>query len=260
MRPAEHSPGTPGQPPPPAESQCPSPSPRFGGIICLHHPHSLLPFRALTFMPANRASRRRPAHKAGGRRCSEGTRGHGGPCQHLHRAGTRSAGTFSSLAHTGRESGAAPLSQRGNKAAHALLRNSRPPPAPTFPAIRRSRRGRERSPGSPGSCRGQSIARRLRGNTATPLSAIGSPLPAAVKSNTSKEVTGAGAGKRESRGGWQEAAGSSRGREPRRGGRKGQTLVSLLWERAQQRLSRRKPSSGTHTLEREQDSGVTWQR
>lgn len=44
----------------------------------------------------------------------------------------------------------------------------------------------------------------------------------------------------ESRGGWQEAAGSSRGGDQRSGGRRGQTLVSLLWKKAQHWPSRRK--------------------
>lgn len=44
----------------------------------------------------------------------------------------------------------------------------------------------------------------------------------------------------ESRGSWQEAVRSSRGGDQRRGGRRGQTLVSLLWKKAQHRLSRRK--------------------
>lgn len=43
----------------------------------------------------------------------------------------------------------------------------------------------------------------------------------------------------ESRGGWREAAGSSRGGDRRREGRRGQTLDSLLWKKAQHRLSRR---------------------
>lgn len=171
-----------------------------------------------------------------------GPRGHGGPSQHLRQAGTRSPGTFSSLAHAGRESGAAPLSQLGKCSCSRPAPHSHPPPAPTF-SLRWA-------PPQPGGLQGASPNRwvcaegrasagwlratqREPGTLSPLLSAIGSPLPSTVKCNTQRrsEEPEQSGGDGESRGGRQEAAGSSRGGDQRRGGRKGQTLVCLLWKR-----------------------------
>lgn len=127
-----------------------------------------------------------------------------------------------------------------------------------------------RFPESLGLCRGQSIRRlapcdaaRAR-NTVTPLICHRLPVTEHGEMQHSEEVRGAGAERR--RRGEQRGQAGGSGEQPRgrsEKGRQKRTNSCLpAMEKARQRLSRRKLRRGTHThtLECEQDSGVTWQR
>lgn len=161
VRPAEHGPGTPGRPPPPAacdrQSHRPRhrPRPRFSGG------ENSFSASALPAPRSGRTERAADPHTKQGWRYSGGARGHGGPCGHLQRAGTRSPGHLLPPWHTraGR-AGAAPLSQLGKSSCSRTAPHSHPPPAPTFSlrwAPPRLGRGPGRFPKSMGLWRGQSI-------------------------------------------------------------------------------------------------------